>query len=107
MADTLHKGIEWRRLLTSVDDDTGDASDLSGMTGADITVEIRRVSSGANLLTYTIGSGITLVSGGSGGVARLIVPAVDSVGLASANHVWRVLIEEQVARDWQKLTVRD
>lgn len=100
----LHKGIEWRRLLTSVDDDTGDLSDLSGMTGADITVEIRQASSGANVLSYTIGAGITLDGDGE---ARLVIPANDSTGLTARSHVWRVLIEEQVALDWTRLLVRD
>lgn len=103
--DPIHKGIDWRQTLTVLDED-GVAEDLTGLS---IVVELRRVSSAANLLTLTVGAGITLQtqSGATTGLADVQLDGADSASLNSANHVLRVLIEDQVAMDWVKVAVRD
>jgi hypothetical protein len=101
----MQKNLDWTHTLTCTDDDTGDRTDLTGLS---IEVQIRRVTSGANLLSYTVGSGITLStqSGATQGQAVLVVPALDSADLETANHVYRVLVDGELAMDWVKLTVR-
>jgi hypothetical protein len=105
MLDVIHKGIDWRQTLTVVDA-AGDAEDLTGLT---IVLELRRHTPDANILTLTVGDGITLQaqSGATLGLADVQLDAADSVALESANHVMRVLIDAQVAMDWVKVTVRD
>jgi hypothetical protein len=103
MSEILHKGIEYRRRITVTEDD-GAATDLAGLS---VVVEIRRRTSGSNLLTYSVGAGITLVAAGAGGLADLVIPADASTALDSAGHVMRILVEDQVALDWIKLSIRD
>jgi hypothetical protein len=103
MSEILHKGIEYRRRITVTEDD-GTATPLAGL---DVVVEIRRRTSGANLLTYSVGAGITLVAAGAGGLADLVIPVDASLALDSAGHLLRILVEDQVALDWVKLNVRD
>lgn len=101
----LFKGIEWRGTLTAVDAD-GAAVDLTGKT---IALTLKRRSTEAALVTLTVGDGITLQaqSGATLGKADLVIAAGDSVAWESAKHQLAVIIDDQVAMEPTKISVRD
>lgn len=102
MSDVLQRGIDWNRTITITDDDTGTATVLAGKT---IVFQLRRVSPLADVLSYSVGAGITLSA--TQGVATMTIPAADSEDLEVTKHVYRILCEGQVVLDWTKIIVRD
>jgi hypothetical protein len=106
MDDTLYKGVEWRRVITVTEEDTGDAVDL---TGLDIVLTLKRRGSEAALVTVTDGDGITLQtqSGDTVGMANIVIEASATLGLESAAHQISVLVDDQVVVPPFKVQVRD
>jgi len=105
MAFILYKGIAWTRRFTSTDDDTGERSDLTGLT---ITATVKRRSSEAALLTLTVGDGITLLDQevpATAGQFDLTIPGEDSADLNVAAHVFAIIIDGDVAYPPKKLPV--
>jgi hypothetical protein len=105
MAFVLYKNIEWTRRLTVTDDDTGERTDLTGLT---IAVQLRRRTGEAALIELTVGDGVTLLaqSGSTLGQADVTIAADDSTDLDVASHVISVLVEGDVALPPLKLPVR-
>lgn len=105
MAFVLYKGIEWTRRITVTDDDTGERTDLTGLT---VVFQLRRRTSETALIDLTVGDGITLLaqSGDTLGQADVVIDGADSALLEVASHVVAVLVDGDVALPPLKLPVR-
>jgi len=106
MAFVLYKGIDWRRRITVVDEDTGLPTDL---TGKDIRLQLSRRTSEPVLIELAVDTGITLLaqSGATLGMADIEIDAALTPTLEVANHVIAVLVDGQVVIAPTKLPVRD
>lgn len=108
----VHKGIDWQRTISV----TSAAGVRQSLTGATIVATVKRRSSDvAALLTYAVGTGITLAtqSGETLGDMTLAITGAASLGLSAANHVLTVTVllsgapVPQVVIDRYKLQVVD
>ncbi len=88
----IHRGYNWALSLTARDGEGGPAIDMTGKTA---TFKIRASVSGSDLVSLSVGSGITL--GGAAGTIDLAISKTATANLPTGDLICVLALDDTVA----------